>query len=60
MDAPSRCSLEEEPDADLASLAAQLGRFMFFGGQSELAKQRIEARSTMAEALGLPETLSQA
>ena len=34
---------QDEPDADLASLAAQLGRFLFFGGQRELGAQRIEA-----------------
>ena len=30
---------QDEPDADLATLAAQLGRFLFFGGQAELAAQ---------------------
>ena len=34
----------EEPDEDLAMLAAQVGRFMFFGGQPELAAQRIAVR----------------
>ena len=29
---PSRCSRDEEPDEDLATLAAQLGRFLFFAG----------------------------
>ena len=51
---------QDEPDADLASLAAQLGRFLFFGGQRELGKQRIEAALTMAEDLALPEVLAQA
>src|SRR4029450_5217010 len=32
----------EEPDSDLAALAAQLGRFMFFAGQHEQAASRIE------------------
>ena len=51
---------QEEPDADLASLAAQLGRFLFFGGQAELGGQRIEAALAMAENLALPEVLAQA
>ncbi len=50
----------EEPDADLATLAAQLGRFMFFGGQPDLAMQRIESALDMAESLVLPEVLAQA
>jgi tetratricopeptide (TPR) repeat protein len=50
----------EEPDADLATLAAQVGRFMFFGGQPELAMQRIESALDMAESLLLPEVLAQA
>jgi tetratricopeptide (TPR) repeat protein len=50
----------EEPDADLAALAAQLGRFMFFAGDLELAFQRVETALDMAEALLLPEVLSQA
>jgi class 3 adenylate cyclase/tetratricopeptide (TPR) repeat protein len=51
---------QEEPDADLATLAAQLGRFMFFGGQPRLAAERIEAALAMAESLVLPEVLAQA
>ena len=51
---------QEEPDADLASLAAQLGRFLYFGGQAELGRQRIEAALEMAEDLVLPEVLAQA
>jgi class 3 adenylate cyclase/tetratricopeptide (TPR) repeat protein len=51
---------EEEPDADLAALAAQLGRFMFFAGQHDLALQRIETALDIAEALSLPEVLAQA
>jgi class 3 adenylate cyclase/predicted ATPase len=50
----------DEPDSDLASLAAQLGRFLFFGGQAELGRQRIEAALEMAESLALPEVLAQA
>ena len=50
----------EEPDDDLATLAAQLGRFMFFAGQHELAAQRIETALDVAEALSLPEVFAQA
>jgi class 3 adenylate cyclase/tetratricopeptide (TPR) repeat protein len=51
---------QEEPDDDLASLAAQLGRFLFFAGQSDLALQRIETALEIAEALGAPEIFSDA
>ena len=51
---------QEEPDDDLAALAAQLGRFMFFAGQQELAAQRIETALGIAEALSLPEVFAQA
>ena len=50
----------EEPDADVAMLAAQLGRFLFFNGQPELALERIESALAMAESLLLPEVLAQA
>jgi tetratricopeptide (TPR) repeat protein len=51
---------QEEPDEDLAALAAQLGRFMFFAGDTDRALDRIETALDIAEALSLPETLSQA
>jgi tetratricopeptide (TPR) repeat protein len=51
---------EDEPDADLAALAAQLGRFLFFAGQHDLALERSETALDLAEALMLPEVLSQA
>ena len=51
---------QEEPDADLAWLAAQLGRFLFFGGSVDAAFERIESALRIAEALRLPEVLSQA
>jgi class 3 adenylate cyclase/tetratricopeptide (TPR) repeat protein len=51
---------EEEPDADLAALAAQIGRFMFFAGQSDLALERVERALEVAETLSLPETIAQA
>jgi tetratricopeptide (TPR) repeat protein len=50
----------EEPDADLAELAAQIGRFKFFAGERAVAFQRIETALEIAEALSLPEILSQA
>ncbi len=51
---------QEEPDEDLAALAAQLGRFLFFAGEGDLAFERIEVALDLAEALLLPEILSQA
>jgi tetratricopeptide (TPR) repeat protein len=50
----------EEPDADLAWLAAQLGRFLYFGGDTEAAAQRIESALDIAEGLGLTEVLAEA
>jgi tetratricopeptide (TPR) repeat protein len=51
---------QHEPDEVLASLAAQLGRFLFFAGQSDLALQRIERALELAEALGVPEIFAEA
>ena len=51
---------DEEPDADLAALAAQIGRFMYFAGQSDLALERVERALEIAEMLSLPETIAQA
>ena len=51
---------EEDPDADLAALAAQIGRFRFFAGQGDLALERLERALEIAELLLLPETLSEA
>jgi tetratricopeptide (TPR) repeat protein len=50
----------EEPDADLATLAAMLGRLLFFMGRPDEALDRIEFALTIGEALRLPEVLSQA
>lgn len=50
----------DEPDQDLAWLAAQLGRFLYFVGQADRGAQRLEQALEMAESLGLPEVLSQA
>jgi class 3 adenylate cyclase/predicted ATPase len=51
---------EDPPDADLAQLAAQIGRFAFFFGDGEVGARRIEAALAMAEQLDLPEVYSQA
>jgi class 3 adenylate cyclase/tetratricopeptide (TPR) repeat protein len=51
---------EDEPDEALAALAAQLGRFMFFAGEYDVAMARIETALDLAEALLLPEVFSQA
>jgi class 3 adenylate cyclase/predicted ATPase len=50
----------DEPDADLAALAAQIGRFMFFAGHADTALERLERALEIAEALWLPETLAEA
>src|SRR5439155_24691697 len=50
----------DEPDADVATLAAQLGRLYLFEGRIEEAMERVELALGIAEALDLPETLSQA
>jgi tetratricopeptide (TPR) repeat protein len=50
----------EDPDADLAALAAQVGRFRFFSGDLDVAMERIETALGLAEELNLPDVLSQA
>jgi predicted ATPase/class 3 adenylate cyclase len=60
MDRAYQILAEEEPDADLAALAAQLGRFLFFAGRHDAAADRIEAALELAEALALPEIFSNA
>ena len=60
MEASYRVLADEEPDADLAQLAAQLGRFSFFAGDTERAMERIERALEIAEALDIPEVLSEA
>jgi class 3 adenylate cyclase/tetratricopeptide (TPR) repeat protein len=50
----------EPPDEAFAWLAAQLARFHFFSGDTTLGDERIETALDIAEALGLPEVLSQA
>src|SRR5438309_6282770 len=51
---------EEEHEADLAALAAQLGRLLYFIGRTDEALERIEVALDVAETLRLPEILSQA
>jgi class 3 adenylate cyclase/tetratricopeptide (TPR) repeat protein len=60
MDRSFQVMADEEPDEDFAALAAQLGRILFFSGRTELAAERIELALDVAEALWLPEILSQA
>jgi class 3 adenylate cyclase/predicted ATPase len=52
--------IADPPDADLAMLALQLGRFHFFKGDTTRATLRIEAALDIAERLWLPEILSHA
>jgi tetratricopeptide (TPR) repeat protein len=59
--APALEALEAAgPDADVAALAAQLGRFLIFSGDLERAAPHLERALSLAEALDLPETLAQA
>jgi tetratricopeptide (TPR) repeat protein len=51
---------EDEPDADLVTLAAQLGRMQLFSGAPDVASQRIEFALDLAEKLELREQFSQA
>jgi tetratricopeptide (TPR) repeat protein len=60
MDRSFQVMSREEPDEDFAVLAAQLGRILFFSGRADLAAERIELALEAAEALWLPEVLSQA
>jgi tetratricopeptide (TPR) repeat protein len=50
----------ETPDADIAMLAAELGRLLFFGGELERAGERIDSALDAGERLFLPEVLAQA
>jgi class 3 adenylate cyclase/tetratricopeptide (TPR) repeat protein len=50
----------EEPDPDVAELAAMLARLHYFEGDRERAFEQVEVALGMAEALRLPELLSQA
>jgi class 3 adenylate cyclase/tetratricopeptide (TPR) repeat protein len=50
---------EDEPDEDLATLAAQLGRLHFFRGDRETALSRVETALDIAETLNHRETIAQ-
>ncbi len=49
-----------EPDAVLAEITGQLGRFLIFAGEPERATPYLERALTLAELLDLPETFVQA
>jgi tetratricopeptide (TPR) repeat protein len=50
----------DEPDEDLAMLAAQLGRLLFFEGRSSEAAEKLELALRLAEGLRLPGVFSEA
>jgi predicted ATPase/class 3 adenylate cyclase len=50
----------DEPDADVAALAAESARVHHFSGNAEMAIERVEFALRIAEAQGLPEVISQA
>jgi tetratricopeptide (TPR) repeat protein len=60
MDRAFHLMTADQPDPDLAALAAQIGRFAFFAGDGEMGLERIETALAIAEDLDLPEVLSQA
>jgi tetratricopeptide (TPR) repeat protein len=49
-----------EPDAHVAAVAGQLGRFLVLSGEGRLAEPHIEQALEIAERLALPEVLSHA
>jgi class 3 adenylate cyclase/tetratricopeptide (TPR) repeat protein len=50
----------DEPDEDVAQLAAEVARLFYFSGQTEPALVRVEQALLIAEEQQLPEVLSQA
>jgi class 3 adenylate cyclase/tetratricopeptide (TPR) repeat protein len=60
MDAALDLLSTEQPDADVAELAHQVGRFRFFAGDPDVAIERCEQALALAEALNLPDVLSHA
>ena len=51
---------DDEPDADLATLAAEAARLHFFRGDLELAERQVERALEIAESLGVWEVLVEA
>jgi class 3 adenylate cyclase/predicted ATPase len=51
---------EDDPDEDLATLAAQLGRAHYFQGEFELSAARLDEALDIAERLVYPEVTAQA
>ena len=51
---------EEEPDEDVATVAAQLGRFLVLDRQPDLAAPHLERALELAEEFDLPEVFAQA
>jgi class 3 adenylate cyclase/tetratricopeptide (TPR) repeat protein len=60
MEKSFRALAEDEPDEDLAALAAELARCQFFVGELDLAAKRIDFALDIAESLELPTMISQA
>jgi class 3 adenylate cyclase/tetratricopeptide (TPR) repeat protein len=58
MEASFQMLSKEEPDADVAELASDLGRLYYFRGRPDLALERAEFALPIAEALALPNVLS--
>ena len=58
MEASFQVLSKEEPDADVAELASDLGRLYYFRGRPDLAVERAEFALPIAEALKLPNVLS--
>jgi tetratricopeptide (TPR) repeat protein len=48
----------DEPDADVATLTAQLARFHYFAGNLDTARERVELALETAETLDLPAVLA--
>ncbi len=55
-----RVLADDEPDADLAALAAEVARLRYFLGELELAERQVDRALEIAESLGLPEVLVEA
>jgi class 3 adenylate cyclase/tetratricopeptide (TPR) repeat protein len=51
---------EAPPDADLAHLAAQLGRLLIMTGEEQRGREPLERAIDISETLGLPDVLSDA